>query len=173
MFAFRSNGATQQYNEIDLSLYGRHNALNGAAVFGLALSLGASEEAIRTAFGNFAGTCRRLEWKAKAHGVDLYDDYGHHPTEIGVTLKALRDKIRERRLVVIFQPHRYTRVQDLMDEFGPCFDEADLLVMTDIYSAGEPAIPGVSSERLFAKLQKKMGERIVFFPREALENIRC
>jgi UDP-N-acetylmuramate--alanine ligase len=166
---FSIEWGTKKYNEIELRLFGRHNALNGAAVFGLALQLGASEEAIRKAFSTFAGTGRRLEWKGKVNGVDLYDDYGHHPTEIGVTLKALRDKIRERRLVVIFQPHRYTRVEELMDEFGPCFNEADLLIMTDIYSAGESSIAGVSSEILYAKLQQKMGDRVLFFPRAGLE----
>jgi UDP-N-acetylmuramate--alanine ligase len=166
---FSVEWGSRRYENIDLCLFGRHNALNGAAVFGLALRLGVSESLIRNAFASFAGTCRRLEWKAKVHGVDLYDDYGHHPTEISVTLKALRDKIRERRLVVVFQPHRFTRVQDLFDEFLTCFAEADVIIMTDIYSAGEPPIAGVSSAALYAKLREKIGDRVHFSPRSRLE----
>jgi UDP-N-acetylmuramate--alanine ligase len=160
----------KSYFDIDLQLFGRHNVLNGAAVFGLGLALGAKESAIREAFASFQGTCRRLEWKGKTHGVDLYDDYGHHPTEITVTLRALRDIIRERRLVVVFQPHRYTRVQDCFEAFSGCFSEADLLLMTDIFSAGEKPIDGVTSAALYAKLCETRKEAIHFFPRSALES---
>ena len=82
-----------KYEDIALNLCGEHNALNGAAVFGLALSLGVEEWVIRKAFIEFAGTARRLEWKGQSRSVDVYDDYGHHPTEIATTLKGLRDKI--------------------------------------------------------------------------------
>ncbi|HEV7737707.1 MAG TPA: D-alanine--D-alanine ligase, partial [Chlamydiales bacterium] len=159
----------QRYVQIDLSLFGYHNALNGAAVFGLGIRLGISESVIRQAFTAFSGTCRRLEWKGTAHGVDLYDDYGHHPTEISVTVKALRDKVRERRLVVLFQPHRYSRVQDLFDDFSTCFDEADLVVMTDIYSAGESPIAGVTTVALYENLQRKIRDKVQYFPRSTLE----
>lgn len=159
----------KRYEDIDLSLFGRHNALNGAAVFGLALSLGASETAIRKAFASFAGTCRRLEWKGKAQGIDLYDDYGHHPTEIAVTLKALRDTIRERRLVVVFQPHRFTRVRDLLEEFAPSFAHADLVIMTEIYASNETPIASVTSSALLAKMQETIGDKLLFLPRVDLE----
>jgi UDP-N-acetylmuramate--alanine ligase len=156
--------------EIELSLFGRHNALNAAAVFALALSLEIPEEVIRRAFKTFSGTARRLEFKGEKHKVSVFDDYGHHPNEIRVTIKALRDRIRERRLVVVFQPHRYTRVRDLFEEFTHCFADADEVIMTDIYSAGEAPIPGISSAALYTRMREKMGSKVHFFPRTHLES---
>ncbi|HSX26026.1 MAG TPA: UDP-N-acetylmuramate--L-alanine ligase [Chlamydiales bacterium] len=158
-----------EHTDIALSLLGRHNALNGAAVFGLALSLNIPEEAIRRAFAKFSGTQRRLEKKGEAHKVALYDDYGHHPTEIAATLQALRDHVRERRLVAVFQPHRFTRVRDLFEEYLHCFSQADEVVLTDIYSAGEAPIEGITSAALYTKMREKLGARLHFFPRQHLE----
>ncbi len=138
----------KQYKEVFLPLFGIHNALNGAAVFGLCLTLEIEETLIRQAFGGFQGVKRRLEWKGERHGVCCFDDYGHHPTEIAATLKALRFSIRERRLVVVFQPHRFTRTSLLWKEFIASFAQADLLFITDIYSAGEPPIAGITGEKL-------------------------
>lgn len=154
---------------IHLNLLGRHNALNGAAVFAMALQLGVPEEIIRRAFQTFSGTSRRLEWKGEKHKVSLYDDYGHHPSEISVTLKALRAHIGERRLVVVFQPHRYTRVRDLLQEFTSCFAEADEVLMTDIYSARESPIEGITSASLYTRMREKLGSKLHFFPRSHLE----
>jgi len=159
----------KRYEQIELALFGRHNGLNGAAVFGLGISLGIKEEDIRKAFREFAGTGRRLEKKGEAHGVEIYDDYGHHPVEIEATLAAIRDKVREKRLVALFQPHRYTRVQDLFDRFVICFDEADLVVMTDIYAAGEAPIEGITSAALYSKMRERLGARLHFYPRTHLE----
>lgn len=155
-----------EYKNIELNLLGKHNALNGAAVFGLALSLGIDEKIIRKAFKNFCGTKRRLERKGEVHSVELYDDYGHHPTEIRATLKALRGKIRERRLVVLFQPHRYSRVKDLYDEFIQCWEDADLVVLTDVYAAGEAPIPGTD---LFSALKQKLKSKVHYLPRTNLD----
>ena len=157
------------YREIDLSLFGRHNALNGAAVFGLALQLQVDEEAIRKALLRFSGARRRLEFKGEAHKVKVFDDYGHHPVEIAATLKAIRGSIRERRLVAVFQPHRYTRVQDLFDDFLTCFGEADSVVLTDIYSAGEDPIVGVTTAALYTRMKEVLGTKLHFFPRQHLE----
>jgi UDP-N-acetylmuramate--alanine ligase len=159
----------QHYSAIDLSLFGRHNALNGAAVFGLALELGVKEEAIRKAFKSFSGVKRRLEFKGEAHKVKIFDDYGHHPIEIQATLKALRAKAKERRLVAIFQPHRYTRVRDLFDAFLTCFNDADLVVLTDIYSAGEAPIVGITTAALYTRMKEALGSKLHFFPRQHLE----
>lgn len=158
------------HEEIELALFGRHNALNAAAVFSLALSLKIPEEAIRRAFKTFSGTARRLEFKGEKHKVSVFDDYGHHPNEIQVTIKALRDRIRERRLVVVFQPHRYSRVRDLFEEFTNCFKDADEVIMTDIYSAGEAPISGISSAALYTRMREKMGAKVHFFPRTHLES---
>jgi UDP-N-acetylmuramate--alanine ligase len=157
------------YSNIELRLFGKHNALNGAAVFGLALQLGAEEVLVRKAFSEFAGTARRFEFKGSAHSVDVYDDYGHHPTEIATTLHALRSRVREKRLIAVFQPHRYTRVRDLFEEFLTCFQNADLVVLTDIYSAGEAPIEGISSAALYSKMREKLGAKLLFFPRAHLE----
>jgi UDP-N-acetylmuramate--alanine ligase len=160
----------KRYRNIELALYGRHNALNGAAVFGLAISLKINEEAIRRAFKSFSGTNRRMEFIGSAQKIEIFDDYGHHPTEIFSTLRAMRDRIRERRMIVLFQPHRYSRVRDLFDEFSGCFDEADELVMTDIYSAGEAPIDGVTAAILYTKLREKLGGKVRFLPRAHLES---
>ncbi len=167
--AFDLSWRGKDYKGIELSLFGRHNALNGSAVFGLGLSLGVSEQSLREAFCNFSGTLRRLECKGEAGGVTLYDDYGHHPTEIAATLKALRERVRDRRLCVVFQPHRYTRVRDLFNEFLDCFEDADSVILTDIYSAGEAPIEGASTENLFERMRQKLGRKLQFIPRQELE----
>jgi len=159
----------KSYRKIDLALSGRHNALNGAAVFGLALQLDVPEEAIREAFRSFSGARRRLEFKGEAHKVKIYDDYGHHPVEIAATLKALRGMVRERRLIAIFQPHRFSRVRDLLEDFLSCFADADEIVLTDIYSAGEEPIPGVSTAALYSRMKESLASKLHFFPRQHLE----
>ena len=167
--AFDLSYKGKTYKKIELSLLGRHNALNGAAVFGLALSLKIPETAIRSAFRSFKGASRRLELKGEAHRVQVYDDYGHHPTEIAATLLALRERIREKRLVVVFQPHRYTRVRDLFDDFLRCFSDADEVILTDIYSAGEEPIEGITTAALYTKMREKLGAKLHYLPRLHLE----
>ncbi len=165
----------QKYVDIHLSLFGEHNALNGAAVFGLSLSLGIEETAIRKAFQTFRGTKRRLEFRGEKEGVTVYDDYAHHPTEIKVTLKGLRalknslPKTSEGRLIVVFQPHRFTRVRDLWSEFPLVFEDADMVILTDIYAASEAPIPGISSESFHAAMQNSLQNRLQFIPRFSLE----
>ncbi len=163
--AFQNN----VYPGIEVPLFGRHNALNAAAVFGLALQLGLSDGDIRKALKKFSGAKRRLEFKGEAHKIKLYDDYGHHPAEINATLKALKEGIRERRLVAIFQPHRYTRVQELFEEFLGCFGDADAVILTDIYPAGEAPIPGVSTAALYTRMKEALGAKLHFLPRQHLE----
>jgi UDP-N-acetylmuramate--alanine ligase len=145
------------YRDIELPLWGRHNALNGSAVFACALSLGVAEVQIRAAFRAFGGVGRRMEKVREASGITFYDDYGHHPTEIATTLAGLRAEIGKRRLVVLFQPHRYSRVQDI--SFQGCFTEADQLIVTDIYSAGETPIPGLSGQKLAGELRGQYSPR--------------
>ena len=159
----------KKYPHIELNLLGRHNALNAAAVFGLSLTLKIPEPAIRAAFSAFQGTMRRLELKGEAHRVQIYDDYGHHPTEIAVTLRALRDQIKEKRLIAVFQPHRFTRVRDHFDAFAHSFADADDVILTDIYGAGEAPIEGISSAFLYTHMRKKLGAKLHFLPRQHLE----
>lgn len=143
----------KHYHQIELGLTGQHNALNAAAVFGLCLRLGLTEKDIRAAFKSFRGVSRRCDNKGESHGILFIDDYAHHPTEIVATLKAIRNAIEERRLVAVFQPHRYSRIRDCLGTFAGVFDESDVVFITDIYSAGESPIPGISSENIRNEIQ--------------------
>ncbi len=156
------------YSDITIPLIGGHNVLNAAAVFGLGLCLNIPEPKLRAAFLKFKGVSRRMEKKGEAAGVAFYDDYAHHPTEIYATLRAVKHAIGNQRLVVAFQPHRYTRTRDCMAEFGKAFDHADLLVLTDIYSAGEEPIEGVTTDTLYAKIKEGVSIELHYAPRREL-----
>lgn len=144
----------KRYEEIELSLIGKHNVLNGAAVFGLALRLGVPEQQIRLAFRSFPGVARRMEKKGESRGVLFLDDYAHHPTEIRATLRGLREAVGERAIHLLFQPHRYTRLRDHFDDFATAFEEADFLYLTPVYSAGEEALEGFNHEALCKRIQE-------------------
>ncbi len=143
----------KHYKDVKLSLIGRHNALNGAAVFGLAMSLGISEEMIRKAFLSFGGVMRRCEKKGEIQNVLMLDDYAHHPTEIQTTLQGIRQAIDGRRLIAVFQPHRYSRTNDCLGLYGEVFDAADEIFVTEIFGAGEAPIPGLSSATLIKEIE--------------------
>jgi UDP-N-acetylmuramate--alanine ligase len=138
----------QSHGSIELSVPGLHNVVNSLAAVAVGLDLGLPFEKVRAGLLAFTGVERRFQVKGESGGVLVVDDYGHHPTEIRATLETLRALAGSRRTVVLFQPHRHTRTQHLWDEFCRAFHQADLLLVTDIYSAGEDAIPGVSSEEL-------------------------
>ncbi len=140
--------STTHYQDIEVPLMGRHNAMNALAVFLLAVSIGLEETTIREAFKAFKGMGRRLEYRGSYQGVEMYDDYGHHPTEILTTLKAFKEEFAHKRVVLVFQPHRYTRTRDCFHEFPKSFEPADEVILTDIYSAGEDPIPRVTAEFL-------------------------
>lgn len=145
----------ERLGRISAPMLGRHNVLNCLASIAVAMELQVPLEKIREAIDGFQGIGRRLEPKGQGRGVRVYDDYGHHPTEISATLSAVRDSMGGGRLIVVFQPHRYTRTRALLREFAGCFTQADLLVMMDIYAAGERPIEGISS----ASIIEAMGER--------------
>ncbi|MBA3815100.1 MAG: UDP-N-acetylmuramate--L-alanine ligase [Parachlamydiaceae bacterium] len=140
------------YPQVEVSLAGAHNALNALAVFGLALTLGIEETLIRTALSSFGGVLRRCEKKGESHKILFLDDYGHHPTEIRATLKAIRKAIGERRLVVAYQPHRYSRAKGLIGAYKNVFNDADHLFLTEIYAANEIPIPGVSHDAIMQEI---------------------
>ncbi len=154
------------YRGIEIGLIGQHNALNAAAVFGLALRLGVKEEKIRLALKSFSGVARRCEKKGEVNSALFLDDYGHHPTEIQTTLRAIRQALPKRRLIAVFQPHRYTRTRDCMGHWGKVFQEADHLLLTEIYSAGEAEIQGVSSSKILEEIQKEGKISCELIPRE-------
>jgi UDP-N-acetylmuramate--alanine ligase len=121
--------------------------VNSLAAIALASELGISFDTARESLSRFRGADRRFQWKAEANNILVIDDYAHHPSEIEVTLQAARQGWN-RRIVAIFQPHRYTRLHHLMKQFSSCFRNADLLVLTDIYAAGEQPMEGVNIETL-------------------------
>ncbi len=138
-----------------LGVGGEMNALNALGAMALAQSLGISPALVARALESFEGVARRLEWKGHRNGVDVWDDYGHHPTEITATLKALRARNAGRRLVTLFQPHRVTRTKSLWNEFTDAFVLSDELWLSSIYAAGEPAEAGITAERLVEAIAAK------------------
>ncbi|MBV5316797.1 MAG: UDP-N-acetylmuramate--L-alanine ligase [Desulfobulbaceae bacterium] len=152
----------QELGVIQLNRPGKHLVYNSLAVIGVALELEIDFAVIAKALANFQGVQRRLQIKGEAGGVLVVDDYGHHPTEIRATLDAVREGWPDRRVVVAFQPHRYSRTAGLFADFTTAFRRADVLVLTDIYAAGEQPIEGVSSEHLQESI-KQHGQRHTYF----------
>jgi UDP-N-acetylmuramate--alanine ligase len=144
----RTAAGETRLGALTLTVPGRHNLQNALAVVAVAIELGIDFAGVAATLHDFHGAERRFERLGEAAGVLVVDDYGHHPTEIRATLEALRTRAGERRTVVLFQPHRYTRTQHLRQEFLTAFNEADVLVVMDIYAAGEAPIPGVSAPDL-------------------------
>ena len=142
---------------------GIHNVRNAAAAAAVALYLDVPADLIRKGLESFTGVGRRFEIKATIGGITLIDDYGHHPAEIRATLEAAR-LCHYDRLLVLFQPHRYTRTQFLWDDFCLAFNQADVLVVTDIYPAGEAPIPGINSEALAAAIRTAGHKNVVYRP---------
>ncbi len=142
------------YGRVKLQMPGRHYALNALAAAIAACEVGVPFETAREALAQFGGIHRRFEILGEANGITVVDDYGHHPTEVRATLRAAREGFT-RRLVVAFQPHRYTRTRDLFADFLSAFDDAEKLFLTEIYAAGEDRIDGVSGEALFQALRKR------------------
>ncbi len=133
----------KELGEIVLQVPGEHMVRNALAAVCVGLEVGVPFAAIREALGEFSGIARRMEVRAESDGVLIVDDYGHHPAEIAATLAAAREWQPGRRIVAVFQPHRYTRTADLAPQFGPPLAKADRVVVTAIYPAGEPPIEGV------------------------------
>jgi UDP-N-acetylmuramate--alanine ligase len=138
----------------ELHVPGVHNILNATAAIAVGVGLDVPVEHIHSALANFAGVDRRFQLRGVAAGVSVIDDYGHHPTEIRATLAAARE-CGYRKVHVVFQPHRYTRTQSLMDEFATAFGDADSLFVLDIYPAGEPGIAGITGEALARRIGEK------------------
>ena len=148
---FEVVAAGQVLGAFALHVPGRHNVLNATAAVAIGTQLEVAPAATATALAEFRGVDRRFELKGMSRGVTVVDDYGHHPTEIRATLAAARD-CGYKNIHVIFQPHRYTRTRDLMEEFTGAFDDADSVEMLDIYAASEDPIPGVDAETLIQKI---------------------
>lgn len=139
--------------EFQLPVPGQHNALNATAAILASHAAGVDLKECAAGVAAFSGVDRRFEFKGEKRGVKVYDDYGHHPTEVKATLQGFREKFPKSKIVVYFQPHRFSRTEFCWNEFLKCFDDADRLLLGDIYPAGESPIPGISSERLFAEIK--------------------
>jgi UDP-N-acetylmuramate--alanine ligase len=144
---------------LELQVPGRHNLQNALAAVAVCDRLGIAFDQVARALRDFQGAERRFERHGETDGVLVVDDYGHHPTEIAAVLAAARATL-DRRLVVAFQPHRYSRTQQLLDDFGPALGQADEIVLTDIYAAGEEPIPGITVQALAASIRRGSGRPV-------------
>ncbi|WP_428028396.1 UDP-N-acetylmuramate--L-alanine ligase [Altererythrobacter sp.] len=143
---------------VKMPMPGRHNVQNALAAIAVSIEMGCSDEVIREGFGSFGGVRRRFTRVGEIDGATVIDDYAHHPVEIAAVLSAAREAANaggEGRVIAVAQPHRYTRLRDLMDEFQTCFNEADMVYVTPVYPAGEDPIEGVDAEALVAGLKSR------------------
>ena len=166
----------QLLGEVRLVVPGRHNVLNALAAIALGLRLNVPFEKIAQALKTFSGVKRRFQLKGDFNDILVVDDYGHHPTEIIATLSAAKS-FGKKRLVVVFQPHRYSRTKLLMDEFVKSLELSDYLILTDVYAAGEKPGDGADAQELYSKIQQRYGAGAIFIPREnilphLLESVR-
>ncbi|MGV1014830.1 MAG: glutamate ligase domain-containing protein, partial [Methyloceanibacter sp.] len=146
-------GGARQLTDLMLPVLGHYNALNALAALATATEAGVSDEVIRSSFAAFSGVKRRFTHVGEWEGVNVYDDYAHHPVEIAAVLRAARSG-GDGRVIAVMQPHRYTRLQALFNEFSACLDDADIVVVTPVYSAGEAPIPGIDRDELASGLRR-------------------
>ena len=148
----RKTGATTAIRDLRLPMPGRHNVANATAAIAVAHELGIGPDAIKAGLGSFGGVKRRFTHTGTWNGVEVFDDYGHHPVEIKAVLKAARDS-SQGRVIAIAQPHRFTRLRDLFDDFSSCFNDADTVLLAPVYPAGEEPIEGIDSKALVARIR--------------------
>ncbi|MFN3455539.1 MAG: UDP-N-acetylmuramate--L-alanine ligase [Pseudobdellovibrio sp.] len=155
-YTLTKNHAGQSTNlgQFKIKVPGTHNALNATASIVAGLSAGLDFESCIKGIEHFDGVDRRFHFKGEASGVMVYDDYGHHPTEVRAALQGFKEKFSDQKLVVYFQPHRYSRTQHCWQDFKSCFGQADVLFLGDIYPAGETPIAGISSEKLIEEMNQ-------------------
>ena len=146
-------GGARKLEDLTLPILGHYNALNALGALAAATEAGVSDEVIRTTFAAFSGVKRRFTRVGEWQGVVVYDDYAHHPVEIAAVLRAAR-MAGKGRVLAVMQPHRYTRLQSLFNEFSACLDDADIVVVTPVYSAGEAPIPGIDRDELASGLRR-------------------
>ncbi|QQO16548.1 UDP-N-acetylmuramate--L-alanine ligase [Bradyrhizobium diazoefficiens] len=162
-FRDRKTGAVHEIADLMLPMPGRHNASNATAAIAVARELGVSDAAIRKAIATFGGVKRRFTKTGEWNGVTVIDDYGHHPVEIAAVLKAARESTNG-KIIAVVQPHRYTRLQSLFEEFCTCFNDADAVVVADVYAAGEAPIEGIDRDHFVAGLRAHGHREVVPLP---------
>ncbi|MCS6292163.1 MAG: UDP-N-acetylmuramate--L-alanine ligase [Nitrospira sp.] len=162
---FRAHFRGKNLGPFRLAVPGMHNVSNALVAIAIGIELEVPVDLIRKGLAAFTGVERRFHLRGEANGIMVVDDYGHHPTEVKATLAAAKQGW-DRRLVVLFQPHRYSRTRDLIEEFTHAFDQADLLFMTDIYAAGEAPIPGVSGAALADRIKAAGHQGVTFIEKK-------
>ena len=162
-FRDRKAGTTHEIDNLLLPMPGRHNALNATAAIAVAHELGISDAQIRKAISSFGGVKRRFTKTGEWKGVTIIDDYGHHPVEIAAVLRAARESTAG-KVIAVVQPHRYTRLQSLFEEFCTCFNDADAVVVADVYAAGETPIDGIDREHFVAGLRAHGHREVIPLP---------
>jgi len=162
--SFEARAGDEVLGRVELPLAGTHNIYNSLAAVAVGLELGVDFAVIARALESYSGVQRRLQVKGEQSGITVIDDYGHHPTEIKATLAALRQAWPKRRLVVLFQPHRYTRTKGLFRDFCTAFHEADVLFVLDIYPAGESPIEGVNARSLVEAIGRHGQKNVHYAP---------
>ena len=162
--------AKKLLGKFQLNIPGIHNALNGLASIAVGMAAGIDFETCALGLSHFEGVDRRFHFKGEAQNILVYDDYGHHPTEVRAALQGFKEKFEKNRLVVYFQPHRFSRTQHSWQDFKTCFGQSDVLFLADVYAAGEAPIPGITSEKLLNEVNHPHG---FFSPKndEQIENI--
>jgi len=153
--------------QVFMTIPGRHNTLNVLAAVAVGLYLGLPFEDIQKSLRSYRGVNRRFQLKGNIRSVEIYDDYGHHPTEIASTLASAK-LVKTKRLLTVFQPHRYTRTQKLLKGFTRCFCDTDELIVTDIYAASEDPIPGITAEDLTRRIADEIRIPVCYVPRDKL-----
>ena len=154
MIRDRRPGFRLEMQDLVLPMPGRHNALNATAALAVAHELGVSEDAIRKALSGFGGVKRRFTRTGEWNGAAIFDDYGHHPVEIAAVLRAARSST-DGKVIAVVQPHRYTRLQSLFEDFCTCFNDADTVIVAPVYAAGEAPIEGIDRDSLIAGLKAR------------------
>jgi UDP-N-acetylmuramate--alanine ligase len=159
----RKSGAVHEIADLMLPMPGRHNASNATAAIAVADELGVSDEAIRKAMATFGGVKRRFTKAGEWNGITVIDDYAHHPVEIAAVLKAARESTNG-KIIAVVQPHRFTRLQSLFEEFCTCFNDADAVIVAEVYPAGEAPIEGVDRDHFVAGLRAHGHRQVIPLP---------
>jgi len=162
-FRDRSGETVHTIKDLSLPMPGRHNALNATSAVAVAHELKISDDAIRKALAGFGGVKRRFTRAGSWNGVAIIDDYGHHPVEIAAVLKAARESTKG-QVIAVVQPHRYTRLQSLFEPFSTCFNDADAVIVAEVYAAGEAPIDGVDRDHLVAAIRARGHRQVTPLP---------
>ena len=166
LFRNRAGETVHTISDLVLPMPGRHNALNATSAVAVAHELGISDDAIRKALAGFGGVKRRFTRVGEWNGAIIIDDYGHHPVEIAAVLRAARESTKG-QVIAVMQPHRYTRLQSLFEPFSTCFNDADAVIVAEVYAAGEAPIEGIDRDHLVAALQARGHRNVIALPEQS------